>query len=247
MEFHEKLQELRKQRGMTQEELATALYVSRTAVSKWESGRGYPSIDSLKAISGFFGVSLDQLLSSEAVLTLAEEDSKEQESRTRSLVFGALDCCTGMLLVLPLFGQRDREPIRQVSLLSLTGVAPYMKGAYLGILAALVLWAYLLFEALAVNYRPILIDGYLEASYPSSTTLLALCVIPTGMLQLHARLQSRMLRRSLLVLLGAFTGFMVIGRLLSGVHWLTDIIGGVLLSAGLVLLYQGLSGQTLTG
>lgn len=201
MEFHEKLQELRKQRGMTQEELAAALYVSRTAVSKWESGRGYPSIDSLKAVSGFFGVSLDQLLSSEAVLTL----------------------------------------------LSLTGVAPYMKGAYLGILAALVLGAYLLFEALAVNYRPILIDGYLEASYPSSTTLLALCVIPTGMLQLHARLQSRMLRRSLLVLLGAFTGFMVIGRLLSGVHWLTDIIGGVLLSAGLVLLYQGLSGQTLTG
>lgn len=143
MEFHEKLQELRKQRGMTQEELAAALYVSRTAVSKWESGRGYPSIDSLKAISGFFGVSLDQLLSSEAVLTLAEEDSKEQESRTRSLVFGALDCCTGMLLVLPLFGQRDREPIRQVSLLSLTGVAPYMKGAYLGILAALVLWGML--------------------------------------------------------------------------------------------------------
>ncbi len=111
----------------------------------------------------------------------------------------------------------------------------------------LVLGAYLLFEALAVNYRPILIDGYLEASYPSSTTLLALCVIPTGMLQLHARLQSRTLRRSLLVLLGAFTGFMVIGRLLSGVHWLTDIIGGVLLSAGLVLLYQGLSGQSLTG
>jgi len=143
MEFHEKLQELRKQRGMTQGELAAALYVSRTAVSKWESGRGYPSIDSLKAISGFFGVSLDQLLSSEAVLTLAEEDSKEQESRTRSLVFGALDCCTGMLLVLPLFGQRDREPIRQVSLLSLTGVAPYMKGAYLGILAALVLWGML--------------------------------------------------------------------------------------------------------
>ena len=143
MEFHEKLQELRKQRGMTQEELATALYVSRTAVSKWESGRGYPSIDSLKAISGFFGVSLDQLLSSEAVLTLVEEDSKKQESRTRSLVFGALDCCTGMLLFLPLFGQRDREPIRQVSLLSLTGVAPYMKGAYLGILAALVLWGML--------------------------------------------------------------------------------------------------------
>ena len=247
MEFHEKLQELRKQRGMTQEELAAALYVSRTAVSKWESGRGYPSIDSLKAISGFFGVSLDQLLSSEAVLTLAEEDSKEQESRTRSLVFGALDCCTGMLLVLPLFGQRDREPIRQVSLLSLTGVAPYMKGAYLGILAALVLWGVLLFEALAVNYRPILIDGYLEASYPSSTTLLALCVIPTGMLlvlPLFGQRDREPIRQVSLLSLTGVAPYMkgaYLGILAALVLW------GVLLSAGLVLLYQGLSGQSLTG
>ena len=73
MEFNEKLQELRKQKGLTQEELAEVLYVSRTAISKWESGRGYPNIDSLKAISKFFSASLDDLLSSDAILTLAED------------------------------------------------------------------------------------------------------------------------------------------------------------------------------
>ena len=77
MEFHEKLQELRKNKGLTQEELSQMLYVSRTAVSKWESGRGYPNIDSLKAIAKFFGITVDQLLSGEEVLTIAEEDQKE--------------------------------------------------------------------------------------------------------------------------------------------------------------------------
>ena len=79
MEFNEKLQELRKQKGLTQEELAGMLYVSSTAISKWESGRGYPSIDSLKAISKFFSVSLDELLSSDAILTIAEVENKEKE------------------------------------------------------------------------------------------------------------------------------------------------------------------------
>ena len=81
MEFHEKLQQLRKSRGLTQEELAEALYVSRTAISKWESGRGYPNIDSLKAIAKFFGVTVDELLSSHEVLSIAEEDQKEQVHR----------------------------------------------------------------------------------------------------------------------------------------------------------------------
>ena len=76
MEFNEKLQELRKQKGLTQEELATSLYVSRTAISKWESGRGYPNIESLKAIAKFFSVTVDELLSTDEVLTIAEEDSK---------------------------------------------------------------------------------------------------------------------------------------------------------------------------
>lgn len=87
MEFNEKLQELRKQKGLTQEELSELLYVSRTAISKWESGRGYPNIDSLKAIAQFFSVSLDNLLSGDAILTIAEEENKEKENHSRNLVY----------------------------------------------------------------------------------------------------------------------------------------------------------------
>ena len=102
--------------------------------------------------------------------------------------------------------------------------------------------AYVFFESYVVNYRPVLIDGFLEVSYPSSTTLLVLCVMPTAMLQLRARIQKPTLRKILLSAIAVFTGFMVLGRLLSGVHWLTDIIGGILLSAGLVLLYSFMLG-----
>lgn len=118
MEFGEKLQALRKSRNLTQEALAEQLYVSRTAISKWESGRGYPSIDSLKAIAGYFSVSLDELLSSDAILTIAEEDQKRQERHSRALVFGLLDCSAGLLLFLPFFGERTGAAVRAVSLLS---------------------------------------------------------------------------------------------------------------------------------
>ena len=90
MEFNEKLQELRKQKGLTQEELAEMLFVSRTAVSKWESGRGMPNIDSLKAIAKFFSVTVDELLSCEEVLTIAEKDSKEKEQHFYDVLFGLL-------------------------------------------------------------------------------------------------------------------------------------------------------------
>lgn len=93
------------------------------------------------------------------------------------------------------------------------------------------------FEMVVINYRPVLIDGCLEASYPSSTTMLVLCVMPTAVMQLNARIQIRKFRRCVSILISAFVIFMVIGRLLSGVHWITDIIGGILLSAGLVRLY----------
>ena len=96
MEFNKKLQQLRKQKGLTQEELAEALYVSRTAISKWESGRGYPNIDSLKALARYFGVTIDELLSGEELLTIAEEDNKQKETRFRDLVFGLLDCSIAM-------------------------------------------------------------------------------------------------------------------------------------------------------
>ena len=131
MEFHEKLQALRKQRGLTQEELAAELFVSRTAISKWESGRGYPSIDSLKAISRFFGVSIDGLLSGEEVLSLAQEDQKRSGARLRDQVFGLLDCGAGLLLFLPVFGQQTGNQVRAVNLFSLFPSRPWLGGLFL--------------------------------------------------------------------------------------------------------------------
>lgn len=107
----------------------------------------------------------------------------------------------------------------------------------LGVFYLTVIAAYCLFEYVIINYRPVLMNGNLEASYPSSTTLLVLSVMPTAMLQLHKRIQREKLRWCTHIVLGTFTLFAVIGRLLSGVHWLTDIIGGCLLSGGLVAMY----------
>ena len=131
MEFNEKLQELRKRKDLTQEELAELLYVSRTAVSKWESGRGFPNIESLKAISKLFSVSLDELLSGEEILAIAEKDQKEKESTNRDLIFGLLDSGMALLLFLPLFGQETNGVIQAVSLLASTGIRSYLEIAYL--------------------------------------------------------------------------------------------------------------------
>lgn len=100
--------------------------------------------------------------------------------------------------------------------------------------------AYLFFENVVINYRPVLINGYLEASYPSSTTLLVTCVMPTAVMQFNSRIRNKLLRNIVAATLVAFIAFMVIGRLLSGVHWLTDIVGGALLSTGLVLMYRAI-------
>ena len=105
----------------------------------------------------------------------------------------------------------------------------------------LVISAYILFEMLAVNYRPVLIDGYLEASYPSSTTLLVMCVMPASVMQLYTRIKNKNIRNIISVVIYAFMAFIVIGRFVSGVHWLTDIVGGIILSAGLVMLYYSVS------
>ena len=130
MEFSEKLQALRKQKGLTQEQLAKELYVSRTAISKWESGRGYPNIDSLKEIAKFFSVTVDRLLSGEEVLTIAREDQKRKESYLRDLVFGIMDISLVIFLFLPIFGQKVNDAVQEVSLLALTEIAPYIKIAY---------------------------------------------------------------------------------------------------------------------
>jgi transcriptional regulator with XRE-family HTH domain len=103
MEFSEKLQELRKSRNLTQEELAEALFVSRTAVSKWESGRGYPSIDSLKEISRYFSVTIDDLLSGEKLLSLAQRENRSNIRSLCDLLFGSVDLLAFLLIVLPLY------------------------------------------------------------------------------------------------------------------------------------------------
>ena len=138
MEFHEKLLELRKERGLTQEELAEALYVSRTAISKWESGRGYPSIDSLKEISRFFSVTIDELICPREMITVAEDDRKAFIGRYISVICGALDILTAVLLILPVFGNGADVPAA-VSLFQLTGIQPWLKGVFIAVIALITL------------------------------------------------------------------------------------------------------------
>ena len=116
MEFGEKLQQLRKGRGLTQEELAEALFVSRTAVSKWESGRGYPSIDSLKDISAFFSVSIDGLLSGEKLISIAEKENRENIRRICNFLFGGADLLSVIFIILPLYPNEAEGFIYSVSL-----------------------------------------------------------------------------------------------------------------------------------
>lgn len=150
MEFHERLQELRKQRGLTQEELAASIYVSRTAISKWESGRGYPNIDSLKALSGFFAVTIDELLSGEEVLAIAENDQKEQKTR---LIFNLLDCSVVIFFFLPIFGQTSNGILMSVPLPALREISPWLKVSYFVITAAMLTWGILGFTGAFKKYR----------------------------------------------------------------------------------------------
>lgn len=107
-------------------------------------------------------------------------------------------------------------------------------GGFYAVVAAL----FVFFEIFVVNYRPVLIEGILEASYPSSTTVLVMCVMPTAMMQANWRMKNSVVKNTLVCLMGCFSIFMVLARMISGVHWLTDILGGALLSAGLVILYD---------
>ena len=110
----------------------------------------------------------------------------------------------------------------------------------LGVYYVLVILGYLIFEMIPVNYRPILIEGRMEASYPSSTTLLVLSVMPTLVFQVKRRLKNERVKKVIMILTMIFSVFMVVGRLIAGVHWFTDIVGSVLLSAGLFFIYKAL-------
>lgn len=139
MELNQKLQKLRKEKGMTQEALAKRLYVSRTAISKWESGRGVPSIDSLKQIAQFFSVTLDELLSRDELLQLAEEGQRQTARNDRLLVFGLSDVSMLLLFFLPLLASKTDGVVRSASLLSLTDVAVYLRIGYFAIAVGMVL------------------------------------------------------------------------------------------------------------
>lgn len=138
MEFHEKLQELRKSRGLTQEELAEALYVSRTAISKWESGRGYPSIDSLKEISKYFSVTIDDLLSGDKLISIAEKENKSNIRSMCDLLFGIVDLLSFMLIVLPLYPNTVDGYIYSVNLFAYVETTPFNRLIYWIMFTALV-------------------------------------------------------------------------------------------------------------
>ena len=122
--------------------------------------------------------------------------------------------------------------IKRKSLAKVDGSILLLGGFYI-----LVIIAYIFFEEVVINYRPVLINGTLEASYPSSTTTLVMCVMPTAIIQLNSRIKNLSMRKCLSYFISIFIIFMVAGRLISGVHWFSDIIGGGLLSSGLVILY----------
>ena len=138
MEFSEKLQELRKSRSLTQEELAEALFVSRTAISKWESGRGYPSIDSLKEISRFFSVTIDDLICSDEMITVAENDKKEFVSKYVSLICSVMDILLAILLFIPAFGNGP-DSSETVALFGLTGIRFWVKTVFIVIITITIL------------------------------------------------------------------------------------------------------------
>lgn len=130
MEFHEKLQELRKARGLTQEELAEALFVSRTAVSKWESGRGYPNIDSLKDLAEFFSVTVDEMLSGEKIISIAEKENKSNIKNLCGILIGITDLFAFMLIILPLYPKTIDGEILSVNLFSYSELAPSIRQTY---------------------------------------------------------------------------------------------------------------------
>lgn len=150
MEFNEKLQELRKARNLTQEELAEAIFVSRTAVSKWESGRGYPSTDSLKELSQFFSVSIDELIRPDEVVIAAEWDKREFVGRQTSLICGTFDVMLVLLLFMPAFGNGPDDP-SAVSLLVLSGTSPWLKAVFVVVVVSATICG--LCEAFVSNYN----------------------------------------------------------------------------------------------
>ena len=137
MEFGEKIQKLRNQNKWTQEQLAEKLYVSRTAVSKWESGKGYPNIDSLKDIAKLFNKTIDELLSSEEIIDIAKKENTSNIKRTNNLIYGLLDIISILFIFLPLYAQKTEYFVYSVPLMSTNDVSTIIKISYIVILVVL--------------------------------------------------------------------------------------------------------------
>ena len=186
-----------------------------------------------------------------AVVTI---DVKPVGIKGTSVGFSSLNCLfhelTGVNMTLYIITDwLGLVPVAVCMLLGAVGLIQWMKRKsiikvdydiiLLGIYYIIVILEYLLFETIPINYRPILINGFMEVSYPSSTTLLVLCVMPTFMFQIDRRIKKTSAKKVINTLIVVFSAFMVIGRLISGVHWLTDIVGALLLSAGTFYIYKG--------
>jgi len=171
MGFGDKLKKLRKEKDLTQEELAQKLYVSRTAVSKWETGRGYPGIDSVKAIAKFFSVTVDELLSGDDVLSFAEAQAKKTQKSCRELVFALLDISAAILMFLPIFRQSAGAHVSTVTLFSMTETAIYIKLAYIVAVLIMSLWGVFFFAAQLLQKQNLVRYGELL-----SLILNAMCV-----------------------------------------------------------------------
>lgn len=151
MEFNEKLQQLRKEKELTQEELAEKLFVSRTAISKWESGRGLPNIESLKAISKVFGITIDELLSANEIIGAVEAEKKENAISLRTILYGLFDLMNFAFFFIPLFGELNGEIIESVSLLSMRLIENYIFVIYVTIIGITVLFG--IMEITLQNYQ----------------------------------------------------------------------------------------------
>lgn len=175
MEFGEKLKELRKARSLTQEELAEALYVSRTAVSKWESGRGYPSIDSLRELSRFFSVSIDELVSPREAIAAAEDDRRAFTGKLSSMVCGMLDILPVLLFVMPVFGS-GADGLSSASLASLACSSPWVKAVFATLVGMTALCG--LFEVVSSRLeQPTLARALLVAGFALSTACVAAFIV----------------------------------------------------------------------
>lgn len=180
MEFHEKLQMLRKSRGLTQEELAEDLYVSRTAISKWESGRGYPGIDSLKEISRYFSVSIDELLSGEKMLSIAEKENRDNLQNICSLMIGILDVFSLVLIILPLYPNPVNGFVYSVNLFEYTKTTSLNHVMYWIIYIAL----------FTLGITKLLLTGLVIKKYNKFLTLISMLLSIIGVLFLAMNRES---------------------------------------------------------